>query len=189
MNESENYYINLSPEKLREEFDQLRRRVLEQTERETKERIRNNPQPTEQEIFMGAFREEIEPQIRDAVDELYKKGYTTGSSGFHGSASEQQILYIKGEVDNQTKTALESIGNIKVFPEKLPIFLEDQPRRRKVTLIKFMAPVPELKNIKAMWDTIADIFPPKEVPDQLLEEKRRRHREIINETIRKFSQG
>jgi hypothetical protein len=47
-------------------------------------RLKDNPTPTEEELYMGAFKEWLEPQVRDAIPEMYRKGYGTVSSGFHG---------------------------------------------------------------------------------------------------------
>jgi hypothetical protein len=46
------------------------------------ERIVHNPAPTSEEYAMGAFIEDIEPQVRDAVQVLRQKGYNTTTSGF-----------------------------------------------------------------------------------------------------------
>ena len=69
--------FNAEREKLFEELDKLREEAHAQIEKETEERIKNNPKPSEEEILAGAFREMIEPQVRNALFEMYKKGYGT----------------------------------------------------------------------------------------------------------------
>ena len=48
-------------------------------------RLKENPASTEEELYMGVFTEWIEPQVRDAIIEMSRKGYATQSSGFHGT--------------------------------------------------------------------------------------------------------
>ena len=50
---------------------------------------------------MAAFKEWLEPQVRDAVVQMYKKGYATQSSGF--DAQDQALQLIDGlfNIDNE----------------------------------------------------------------------------------------
>ena len=66
-----NYYIDFA--KLREQSHVQQRMDLEN-------RIAVNPNPTEEELRMGAFYESLEPQVRHAVAVLREKGYSTNSS-------------------------------------------------------------------------------------------------------------
>ena len=54
-------------------------------------RLKENPTPTEEELYMAAFKEWLEPQVREAIAEMYNKGYATGSSGFHGVQTDFQM--------------------------------------------------------------------------------------------------
>lgn len=58
---------NLERDRTNQFWASLRKRVHEQQMIEIAERIRTNPQPTDEELAIGAFAEEIEPQARDAV--------------------------------------------------------------------------------------------------------------------------
>ena len=59
---------NFNQEQVRiRQFEQLRERIHKQLEEETAKRIAENPKPTEEEIYLGAFKEMIEPQVREAV--------------------------------------------------------------------------------------------------------------------------
>ena len=58
-------------------------------EAEEEKRLKENPD-TEQKknSTCGAFEEWLEPQVRAAISEMYRKGYATQSSGFHGEEPE-----------------------------------------------------------------------------------------------------
>jgi hypothetical protein len=62
----------------------LRGKIVERTHEEIDRREKEGPPPDAEELALGAFREAIEPQARDAVMALRAKGYTTTSSGFAG---------------------------------------------------------------------------------------------------------
>src|SRR5258708_1162816 len=70
----------------------LRRKLHRSMKREEAARLRNNPAPSEEELFMGAFKEWLEPQVRDAIFTLYRKGYATQSSGFHAREPDLQMI-------------------------------------------------------------------------------------------------
>ncbi|HBF66844.1 MAG TPA: hypothetical protein DDW36_00260 [Candidatus Magasanikbacteria bacterium] len=152
---------NAEMERLKQ-FAELHRSTHEIMDREVAERIRNNPNPTEEEIFVGAFREMIEPHVRDAVFECYRKGYATESSGFGGEFGEVQSLDGYFDVDKKTKGRIEALG-AKVLKGKdvgMP-GLGDH-----YTFIQFKPEKPKLDYIKAMWDAIVEVMPQKNVPAQ-----------------------
>jgi hypothetical protein len=62
-------------ENLRQQFATLRQRVHQSMQAEEKLRLKENPRPTEEELHMAAFKEWLEPQVRAAIAEMYKKGY------------------------------------------------------------------------------------------------------------------
>jgi hypothetical protein len=90
-------------EQLRQKFKQLRRQVHESMRAEEDVRLRENPKPTEEELYMGAFVEWLEPQVRAAVVEMNRKGYATQSSGFHGTECEIQAIDGIFTIDEETK--------------------------------------------------------------------------------------
>src|ERR1700759_442476 len=63
-------------------FKQLRLNVLAAQETLITQRVMTNPIPDEEEFSAGAYREQIEPQCREAIFAMRRKGYRTGSSGF-----------------------------------------------------------------------------------------------------------
>lgn len=96
--------------KLRRRFVWLRQRVHQSMKKEEQARLKENPTPTEEELYMGAFREWLEPQVRDAIIEMYRKGYATQTSGFHGTKPELQMIDGYFSIDQKTKEMLEGMG-------------------------------------------------------------------------------
>lgn len=106
-------------------------------------RIANNPTPTDEEWNMGAYKEELEPQVRDAAMSMRKKGYNTGSSGFWGRDHIEQVMDVATPIDDNTKARLAE-HNIEVTN----------------TGIRFTPESPSnLESVKETWDLIADILP------------------------------
>jgi len=143
-------------------FQMLRERTHEEIEAETKKRIRENPEPIEEEIMVGAFREMIEPQVRDALFEFYRKGYSTASSGFGGEYGELQCIDGYFEIDEKTKRKLEAL-DVKVLKGKdvgMPYQSEHY------TFIHFDPERPDLNEIKKKWDAIAALLPQRKEPAQ-----------------------
>lgn len=76
-------YSDLSDEETLPEFASLREKVLKEQKEEVKKRRSSNPAPDEEEISAGVYREAIEPQCREAIFTMRRKGYDTWSSGFN----------------------------------------------------------------------------------------------------------
>ncbi len=133
-----------------EAFSELREQSHTQIERETAERIKSNPKPSEDEINAGAFPEMLEPQVRDAVFEMRKKGYATESSGFGGKTGEVQSIDGYFEIDEKTERALRDLG-VQVG--------RDEGFGPKYAFLRFTPDEPSLEKIKAKWDEIAELLP------------------------------
>lgn len=73
-------------------FAQLRRQTHVINDAEANSRFSSEVPPTEEELQLGSYREQFEPQVRDALFALYRKGYETVSSGF-GNFLEQFISF------------------------------------------------------------------------------------------------
>lgn len=143
-------------------FQKLREQTHKKMEAEIEKRIRENPNPTEEEIMAGAFREMIEPQVRDALFEFYRKGYSTESSGFGGEYGEIQTIDGYFEIDEETKRKMEVLG-VRVLKGK-DIGLPGQSEH--YTYIQFNPENPDLNEIKKKWDAIAALLPKREEPAQ-----------------------
>ncbi|MFH1426310.1 MAG: hypothetical protein ABIG66_02650 [Candidatus Kerfeldbacteria bacterium] len=142
------------------EFAQLREKTLAEVEMETEARIASNPTPTEEEIRVGAFREMIEPQIRDALFEIARKGYSTESSGFWGGHGEIQCLDGLMELDEETAHAIRQLGmEVEIGP------IESEPgRSEQFAKISFRPPNPDMAYMKKMWDHLAEALPDRGHP-------------------------
>jgi hypothetical protein len=78
-----------------QESAKLRRKVIDQKYREQEERRREKPFASDEEFDLGCYREDLEPQVRDVVFKLYKKGYVSIESGFTGLSPGQYIGFTK----------------------------------------------------------------------------------------------
>jgi hypothetical protein len=64
------------------QYAQLRKRVHKENDEEVERRFNSDAPASPEEEAAGVYREQIEPQVRDAVFLLRKKGYQTVNSGF-----------------------------------------------------------------------------------------------------------
>jgi hypothetical protein len=158
---SEQFSYNLELER-QNNFQRLREQTHKEIDAEIEKRISENPNPTEEEIMAGAFREMIEPQVRDALFEFYRKGYSTESSGFGGKYGEIQAIDGYFEIDEQIKRGIEAL-DAKVLKGK-DIGLPGQSE--SYTYIQFYPQEPDLNKIKEKWDAIAALLPQREKPAQ-----------------------
>src|ERR1700726_299434 len=137
-------------EQLRQRFKELREQVHESMKAEEAVRLRENPKPTEEELYMGAFVEWLEPQVRTALVEMNRKGYATQSSGFHGTDCEVQAIDGLFTVDDDTKSVLSQMG-----VEVLRGADIGTPKNKLVTMLRFRAKDPSIDKIKERWDAVA----------------------------------
>jgi hypothetical protein len=146
-------------EKLRREFSELRQLVHQSMKTEEEVRLRENPKPTEEELYMGAFVECLEPQVRAAVVEMNRKGYATESSGFHGTECEVQAIDGLFTIDEETKGVLKQMGVDVWRGADIGV-----PRNKLVTMLRFRAKDPSVDKIKDQWDAVAAVLPKKSFP-------------------------
>jgi hypothetical protein len=146
-------------ENLREKFVQLRQQIHKSMKTEEEVRLKENPKPTEEELCMGAFREWLEPQVRAAIAEMYRKGYATQSSGFHGGDCEMQVVDGYFAIDEKTKAILRQMGVDALRGADIGL-----PKNKLITIIRFRAATPSMAAIKARWDAIAAALPEKSLP-------------------------
>jgi hypothetical protein len=146
-------------EKLRREFAELRQQVHQSMKTEEELRLRENPKPTEEELYMGAFVEWLEPQVRAAVVEMNRKGYATQSSGFHGTECEIQAIDGLFTIDEETKGVLKQMGVDVWRGADIGV-----PKNKLVTMLRFRAKDPSVDKIKDRWDAVAAALPKKSFP-------------------------
>lgn len=137
-------------------LDELRDDILKSMEDEIREKIEGNPAPTDEEARVGAFKEELEPQVRDAVFEFFRKGYSTESSGFYGNG--YQAIDGWFEFDDKTKNKIRDIGAEVINAEEAGL-----PYNGKAwTRIRFSPSEANIESMKNKWDEIARVLPAKE---------------------------
>jgi hypothetical protein len=122
-------------------------------------RFKENPKPTEEELYMAAFKEWLEPQVRAAASEMFKKGYATQSSGFDGERHDLQIIDGYFTIDDATKEVLGRMGVEVLRGADIGV-----PRNKLITMLRFRAENPSLDSIKSKWDAIASALPQKTLP-------------------------
>jgi hypothetical protein len=146
-------------EQLRQKFRLLREQVHNSMKAEEEVRLRENPKPTEEELYMGAFVEWLEPQVRTAVVEMNRKGYATQSSGFHGTQCEIQTIDGILTIDEKTKAALKQMGVDVWRGPDIGV-----PKNKLVTMLRFHAKYPSVEIIREQWDAVAAVLPKKAFP-------------------------
>jgi hypothetical protein len=111
---------------------------------ELQARLASDPTATAEELNMGAYKEELEPQVRDAILTMRRKGYNTGSSGFWGSDHVLQLMDMNTSIDKISLTSLAQ-QNINVSDAGAISFRPENPE--------------DIESITAKWNMIADILP------------------------------
>lgn len=157
-------YWDLPREEARPEFTELRKRVLRENEKEIIGRIASRPEPDQEELSAGAYREMIEPQCRDAIFLIRRKGYDTCSSGF-GTGGTQVVDGISSLTQRDVDT-LTQHGCIIYRPGSLTI--------------RFRPETPDIERITARWNELADLLPDLKTPARPLCSSRD---EFYNEVI------
>jgi len=131
----------------------LREEAHRQIGEETRIRIKYNPHPTEEELQIGAFKEQLEPQVRDAIFTMIKKGYIPESSGFGDEHGEMQVIDGYFTIDQNTKKKLEDMGMTVTV---------DEERGQDYTHIYFRPKTTDILSIKDTWDQCAALLPEQE---------------------------
>lgn len=130
-------------------FGKLRQETHKKIEEEVKIRRENNPFASEEELEMGAYWEAIEPQVREAVADLRKKGYHTFESGF-SFWNKQQIHF-----ENRQEKLIQLPEEIKQNLEGRGVIFKAEPDS-----IAFSCEKPlTLEELKSVWETIIKFVP------------------------------
>lgn len=131
------------------EFEQLRERLKSISMLEVIVRRASNPTPDQEEISAGAYREEIEPQCREAIFTIRRKGYNTGSSGF----AIGNLQNVDGNFD-LTEKDLELLKENNFFVWK---YKTDETW--VIRSIVFRPKNPDLQEITDKWNQLAELLP------------------------------
>lgn len=129
-------------------FEKLEHNVHTIMLNELKNRKLKNPKPDKIETRMGLFVEELEPQIRKAVLEMNKKGYSVDVSGFMNNPVDQMV---EGDF-NLEESAVEKLKTLGVIVETNP---------SGYTRLQFSPKEADIQKIKHQWNKIVSILPDK----------------------------
>lgn len=127
------------------DYVKLRQKTHQTMQKELEIRKQTNPKATIEELDMGAYIENIEPQVREAVINLRQKGYNTQLSGFD---DENQLICFEEEYPMLNE---KYFANIKIND----IYLKVEKDRILFTCKKIFT-IEELKNI---WNKIVEAVP------------------------------
>lgn len=135
--------------KLVKQFTALRAQTLKDMRENFKQRIAANPSPDNEEEQMGIYKEELEPQVRDAVISLRRKGYNTFESGFYGSTM-QKISF-----EERPLAQLNLTPEILNLAQSKGLEINVSPDSIELHYNKFL----DLADLKEVWDKIAESLP------------------------------
>ena len=113
---------------------------------ELSRRVAADPAPTREELDMGVYVEALEPQVRDAVREMRRKGYATHSSGFYAYDHAAQVVEGGFELPAGVPERLRGLG-------------VEAERRGRTTLLRFRPSTADLGDMKERWDRVAGVLP------------------------------
>lgn len=160
-------FLNLFASGERRQLSRLRRQFyLDLSSHVLPGRKRGNPARTPEEHQLGVYLEELEPQVREAVREFNRKGYTTVSSGFYGD--DYQAIEGHFFLDDQTKDQLTTMGvSVKTEPwwkwrvsERAGSADPATPtEERFITRVEFPFRKPDLQAMEAKWRAVAGVLP------------------------------
>lgn len=125
---------------------------------EFKRRLAEHPEPTDEEVGMGIYIEQLEPHVRDAVRVMRRKGYVTKGSGF--SEFDAEITYLDRDkdsfanLDSATTQAIATLGARVIH---------------KGNGISFSSKGMDMEALKRKWDAIAAALPDKGSPAPQME--------------------
>ena len=134
-----------------------RERADDQSNEDLRVRLQKNSSPSDDERRLGAYKEMLEPQIRDAIMVLVKKGYITIDSGYDGrqyKTGKQYIGFEKGMIDSSLLLLVISAIDTNTVRASIEFaqrdFLELAP-------LRFVT----LEEWKKIWDDVVKVFPDK----------------------------
>lgn len=127
-------------------FERLRYSVQIIILKDIKRRRVKNPKPERIESCLGLFIEELEPQVRQAVLELNRKGYSIDTSGFMSNPCDQMI---EGDfqLEDTTIQKLKKVGAIV------------ETNVSGYTKLQFSPNEADTQKIKKRWNEIVSLIP------------------------------
>lgn len=132
------------------EAQRLRRAVHKEQTAALHERIKKGIVVTPEELDVGAFMERIEPQVRDAIREVRRKGYNTTCSGF-SDFNWQSIVFAEPYFSNLDEAVMERLTALGV-------------RIKGGKSLSFEPDSVDMESIKKQWDDIVAALPDRGTP-------------------------
>lgn len=179
MNASERFKeSNSRHETLKQQFSYLRAQTHASMERERQIKLKEEASPTDQEILQGAFDYTLEPQVRDAVHAMYRKGYATHTSGFYETQPDVQHVGGIFYLDDATTATLRRmcVEVLNGYQLGLP-----PPDGALLTILRFRCLKPDPMILQRQWAEVVAALPQKSLPNGVIaisadaEEFRTRH--------------
>ncbi|OGG03540.1 hypothetical protein A2W14_03065 [Candidatus Gottesmanbacteria bacterium RBG_16_37_8] len=142
-------YVSKNPKLQKQRsFDRLIFNIQTNVEKNIKKRKKINPHPSIVESKLGIFIEELEPQVRQAVLKMNKKGYSTDLSGFVKNSCDQMI---EGDFQLPEKI-VKKLNNLGIKVESNP---------SGYTRLQFSPQYADIKKINKQWNKIVSLLPSK----------------------------
>jgi hypothetical protein len=149
-------------------FEKLKYSTQRKIGTDIKKRKSSVLHPNKIELILGLLAEELEPQVKQAIFILNKKGYSTDASGFMNDPSDQMI---EGDfqLEENTINELQIIG----------VQVETNPSG--YSRLQFKAREANIIKIKKHWQKIASLLPDKhKIPSPSMTRKAREFRMEYN---------
>lgn len=142
-------YIAKNPQLQRQRlFERLEYSIQTKMKNDINRRKKQNPNPNKIESCLGIFFEELEPQVRQAVIEMNRKGYSTDLSGFVNNSCEQMI---EGDFQLEEKV----INKLNL----LGVTVGTNPSG--YTRLQFSPREVDINKIKKHWNKVVSLLPNK----------------------------
>jgi len=132
-------------------------KALSDIRREGTLRMQNDPIAKEEELEAGAYRENLELQVRDAVFALRRKGYNSFESGFGDKVTGEQFIGFD-------KTNAQRLPDIpdeltkELSSKNISIEFKEMNDRYQLILTP-IAEFPSIDEWKDVWGIVADLMP------------------------------
>jgi len=124
-------------------------------------RLKKDPFASEEELAAGIYKEYIEPQVRDAVFAIRRKGYGTFESGFYNLIEGSQYIGFAKDTLKDFSLPPDRIEALK--SKGVEISIETTAEDRDSLFLKPIRDF-DLDQWKKIWDEVVEIFPNRGIP-------------------------
>lgn len=135
------------------------REKIQEEPKRMEERLKRNLLADAEEINAGVYRDELEPQVSDAVFLMRRKGYNTFQSGYSSLENGSQFIDFRKEDAEFIKGVLNNL-EIKNLIQDDGVSIESEEFDDRLTVtLKSENPKRGLEFWKRVWDAFADKMP------------------------------